>query len=439
MVFDDPLAITRAHVLSVPTDVYCLQLIWNPSLWNHQKLLQPASLDTTAPPWNIVPCTMKTEVLTFDLFSLIPDQPWLCWRRWRHGELTNWNAPGMSISRIILSCSQLWSVAFFEETFNESWRGLCLGRVAKWSPGICRVAPKSFVTGDLACCKGPQLMVVMVLWWTDMNGLVVQWNECLVNPGTNPLLRQEMKCLWKLFASMWSWPSTCHLHNTSYIFNTCQGLRWLSHFQWIHNHCNQCQIQIEVIKICFVPPGFFWGSHHSCHHTWESFDVEPTSCTCGTSRWNMSEKLCRRCRLLARPSQRLPPCWGLNWNPGWEQKNRDNDKTQKHVLCLLCLCLPPGLLQNWWNVSPNLELTMTKPMLKIWSDLQRAMLCWPTMIQPTSPMQWKERFAHEPFEVQLGSLYLMTYESCTWIPLDVPPTNQIWRTKLSQTLAYIYI
>lgn len=23
MVFDDPLAITRAHVLSVPTDVYC--------------------------------------------------------------------------------------------------------------------------------------------------------------------------------------------------------------------------------------------------------------------------------------------------------------------------------------------------------------------------------------------------------------------------------
>lgn len=27
MVFDDPLAITRAHVLSVPTDVYCLELI----------------------------------------------------------------------------------------------------------------------------------------------------------------------------------------------------------------------------------------------------------------------------------------------------------------------------------------------------------------------------------------------------------------------------
>ena len=27
MVFDDPLAITRAHVLSVPTNVYCLTLI----------------------------------------------------------------------------------------------------------------------------------------------------------------------------------------------------------------------------------------------------------------------------------------------------------------------------------------------------------------------------------------------------------------------------
>lgn len=58
---------------------------------------------------------------------------------------------------------------------------------------------------------------------------------------------------------------------------------------------------------------------------------------------------------------------------------------------------------------------MTKPTLKIWSDLQRAMPCWPTMIQPTSLMQWKERFGpHKTFEVPPGFLRLMTYESCTW-------------------------
>ena len=50
----------------------------------------------------------------------------------------------------------------------------------------------------------------------------------------------------------------------------------------------------------------------------------------------------------------------------------------------------PGLLKSWWNVSQNLVLTTTKPMLKIWIDLQKAMPYWQTMIQPTSSMQWKE-------------------------------------------------
>lgn len=146
------------------------------------------------------------------------------------------------------------------------------------------------------------------------------------------------------------------------------------------------------------PPRDSQGCRLFCLRTWGSSDVVRTSCTCGTFLWNLWEKLCRKCMLLARLSQKPQHCWilskeAMKTNEAMEEHVWHICRLEKYVKLFWKFCTAeacPGLLKSWWNVSQNLVLTTTKPMLKIWIDLQKAMPYWQTMIQPTSSMQWKE-------------------------------------------------